>query len=264
MRFARLLPKLITFEPPPCIWFIRKIQNPISSMNGSSVESERPPRARAGPLGVEPDVLGLEHVLVLDLRLRRRVVDLHLLAAGQRRVDLLAVRGEEHLLDPAVLRLLDQLRVRHVLALVAARDQRLAGEEHQQHDHHEREQRAAEEAIHRGRRVAACGPRSRGGDRPCGHLNPREMSCKTRLGPRPLRRRRSRGRPSAAAETQGQAPCGPPTSLRRGSGRRAARRCTAGCGSARRSRGRSRSRTGSGSRSRRSGRGRRSRAARAW
>ena len=29
MRFARLLPKLITFEPPPCIWFMRKIQNPI-------------------------------------------------------------------------------------------------------------------------------------------------------------------------------------------------------------------------------------------
>ena len=26
MRFARLLPKLITFEPPPCIWFMRKIQ----------------------------------------------------------------------------------------------------------------------------------------------------------------------------------------------------------------------------------------------
>ncbi len=39
MRLARLLPKLITFEPPPCIWFIRKIQKPISSTNGRSVES---------------------------------------------------------------------------------------------------------------------------------------------------------------------------------------------------------------------------------
>ena len=36
IRLARLLPKLITFEPPPCIWFIRKIQKPIRSRNGSS------------------------------------------------------------------------------------------------------------------------------------------------------------------------------------------------------------------------------------
>src|SRR3954467_6294506 len=33
--FARDLPKLITFEPPPCTWFIRKIQKPKSSTNGS-------------------------------------------------------------------------------------------------------------------------------------------------------------------------------------------------------------------------------------
>ena len=47
MRFARDLPKLITFEPPPCIWFIRKIQNPISKMNGRndpiSAVHEKPP-----------------------------------------------------------------------------------------------------------------------------------------------------------------------------------------------------------------------------
>ena len=36
IRFARLLPKLITFEPPPCTWFIRKIQKPNRSTNGSS------------------------------------------------------------------------------------------------------------------------------------------------------------------------------------------------------------------------------------
>ena len=35
IRFARDLPKLITFEPPPWTWFIRKIQKPIRSANGS-------------------------------------------------------------------------------------------------------------------------------------------------------------------------------------------------------------------------------------
>ena len=36
IRLARLLPKLITFEPPPCTWFMRKIQKPNRSTNGSS------------------------------------------------------------------------------------------------------------------------------------------------------------------------------------------------------------------------------------
>jgi hypothetical protein len=35
IRFARDLPKLITFEPPPCTWFMRKIQKPNRSTNGS-------------------------------------------------------------------------------------------------------------------------------------------------------------------------------------------------------------------------------------
>jgi hypothetical protein len=47
IRLARLLPKLITFDPPPCTWFIRKIQKPIRSRNGSSEISsdamEKPP-----------------------------------------------------------------------------------------------------------------------------------------------------------------------------------------------------------------------------
>ena len=34
IRFARLLPKLITFEPPPWTWFIRKIQKPKRRTNG--------------------------------------------------------------------------------------------------------------------------------------------------------------------------------------------------------------------------------------
>ena len=33
-RFARDLPKLITFEPPPWTWFMRKIQKPNRSTNG--------------------------------------------------------------------------------------------------------------------------------------------------------------------------------------------------------------------------------------
>src|SRR5213075_890457 len=35
IRFARLFPKLITFEPPPWTWFIRKIQKAKRSTNGS-------------------------------------------------------------------------------------------------------------------------------------------------------------------------------------------------------------------------------------
>ena len=34
MRLALLLPKLITREPPPCIWFIRNSQRPMNSTNG--------------------------------------------------------------------------------------------------------------------------------------------------------------------------------------------------------------------------------------
>ncbi len=34
MRFARDFPKLITFEPPPWTWFMRKIQNAIRMTNG--------------------------------------------------------------------------------------------------------------------------------------------------------------------------------------------------------------------------------------
>src|SRR5689334_6469821 len=39
IRLARLLPKLITFEPPPCIWFIRKIQKTKKSRKGRIVIS---------------------------------------------------------------------------------------------------------------------------------------------------------------------------------------------------------------------------------
>ncbi len=36
-RLARLLPKLMTLEPPPCIWFIMKNQNPRISRIGRMV-----------------------------------------------------------------------------------------------------------------------------------------------------------------------------------------------------------------------------------
>ena len=39
IRFALDLPKIITFEPPPCIWFIRKIQKPKKRMKGRMVIS---------------------------------------------------------------------------------------------------------------------------------------------------------------------------------------------------------------------------------
>ena len=40
IRLARLLPKLITFEPPPCTWFMRKIQKPNRRTNGSKLKNE--------------------------------------------------------------------------------------------------------------------------------------------------------------------------------------------------------------------------------
>ena len=46
-RLARLLPKLMTLEPPPCIWFIMKIQKTMISTNGSS-ESSAPHHGEPG------------------------------------------------------------------------------------------------------------------------------------------------------------------------------------------------------------------------
>ncbi len=36
IRFARLLPKLANLEPPPCIWFIRKMKIKKMKTKGSS------------------------------------------------------------------------------------------------------------------------------------------------------------------------------------------------------------------------------------
>ena len=65
MRLARLLPKLMTFEPPPCIWLMRKIQRPRKSTNGRAPKQQAQPlvAAHAGEL----DRLG-GHLLALDER----------------------------------------------------------------------------------------------------------------------------------------------------------------------------------------------------
>ncbi len=41
-RRARLLPKLITLEPPPCIWFMMKNQKPRMSTSGRTNVSRLP------------------------------------------------------------------------------------------------------------------------------------------------------------------------------------------------------------------------------
>ena len=60
-RLARLLPKLITLEPPPCIWFMMKNQKPDD-------EHERQRPARAGcPTRRLPGLFGIElHVVLVD------------------------------------------------------------------------------------------------------------------------------------------------------------------------------------------------------
>ena len=64
----------ITFEPPPCIWFIRKIQKPIRSKNGrNEISSE----AGEAPLPFESvDALLLQQALEGQLRLVAGVVRL--------------------------------------------------------------------------------------------------------------------------------------------------------------------------------------------
>ena len=59
MRLARLLPKLITLEPPPCIWFIRKIQKTKKSRNGQDRDQRAPPRRAAGLGAVDWHALGV-------------------------------------------------------------------------------------------------------------------------------------------------------------------------------------------------------------
>ena len=97
MRFARDLPKLITFEPPPCTWFIRKIQKPISSRNGRkdpiSAVHEKPPV----PFESHLDAGLRQVVLELQLRLVGGVVHGRLLAVRQLQRDRALARVEDGL-----------------------------------------------------------------------------------------------------------------------------------------------------------------------
>ena len=65
IRFARLFPKLITFEPPPCTWFMRKIQKPMRSTNGRSVMRSAHHADEPVPFESNLTLLRLEQVLEL-------------------------------------------------------------------------------------------------------------------------------------------------------------------------------------------------------
>src|ERR1700737_3518909 len=60
IRFARDLPKLITFEPPPWTWFIRKIQKPNRSTKGSR-------EVRVDHHGDEPTPFELKSTFALSI-----------------------------------------------------------------------------------------------------------------------------------------------------------------------------------------------------
>ncbi len=109
---------------------------------------DRPPRARPLALRVVRDPLVLQEILHLERGDVARVVDLHLLAAGQRRGDLLAVRGEEDFLDVPVLDLGLQLRVRALRLVAVVPEHHLTRHVDERHDDDQGEQRAAEESVH--------------------------------------------------------------------------------------------------------------------
>ena len=151
IRFARDLPKLITFDPPPCTWFIRKIQNPIRSRNGRNDPSraihEKPPV----PFESHFTSCCLEQRLEAHLRLVGRVVDgLLLVVLEKDEVDRAMRRIERRLLDLVRLDGGDRFGGRELPARMTLRDQRLTREPHEDDDHDEREERAAEETVHVG------------------------------------------------------------------------------------------------------------------
>jgi len=80
IRFARDFPKDITFEPPPCTWFIRKIQKPNSQDERQQGREDRPPGRAAGPLRIELHAVVGHLRLEVRRRLVTRIVDRALLA----------------------------------------------------------------------------------------------------------------------------------------------------------------------------------------
>ena len=122
IRFARDLPKLMTFDPPPCTWFIRKIQKPIRSRNGKERADQCRPREAARPLRVPLHPVGLQQVLELHLRLVGGVVDGRLLAVGELEVDRPVAGVERGRVDLVVHRA-DRLGGGQLLGVVALRDE---------------------------------------------------------------------------------------------------------------------------------------------
>ncbi len=120
---------------------------------GQDRADQRRPREAAGSLRVVDDVLLVEQVLELKLRLVTRVVNrdrrlVLVVQPGRGR----ALPGAEHDLGVVAgvrLDVLLQLRIGLLERVAALRDQRLAREPHEQDDHDEREKRAAEEAVHK-------------------------------------------------------------------------------------------------------------------
>ena len=153
MRLARLLPKLITFEPPPCIWFMRKSQNPRNRMNGSTyvrIETHvEPPalsrRCRACPAyssytAFQAFSPGMPTVYFAPFSASVPMsCTLHGVAAlgVLERLDLARVEVREHRRPVPLLRLGRAAAEHHVL-----------GEERQQNHDDDREGCALEEAIH--------------------------------------------------------------------------------------------------------------------
>jgi hypothetical protein len=117
---------------------------------------DRPPRRRAGALGVVEDLVVVHLLLQIRHDLVARVMDRRFLPVVVLQVQLLLVRVEDDLLDRAarVLRrvaledLVVDLRVGVLLALRAVPAEGLQRQPDERRDDHEREERATEESIH--------------------------------------------------------------------------------------------------------------------
>src|SRR5207237_5973338 len=112
---------------------------------------QRHPREAAGALRVVADALLLQQLLEVELGLVGRVMDVRRLPVDVLDADLALARAEQDLLDVlrVLLDVLAERRIRDARARVRVlRDQRLARQPDEQDDHDEREEGAAEEAIH--------------------------------------------------------------------------------------------------------------------
>ena len=109
IRFARDFPKLITFEPPPCVRLIMKMKNPTSSRIGRNDSITDPQEKPPVPFESYRDagIVLRQQILQLERRLVARIVDRHArpVAGGgtQRRRDRPLTRVEDDLVQARVL-----------------------------------------------------------------------------------------------------------------------------------------------------------------